>query len=379
MEVQRFPEDFDGVAAGCPPINFTLNNGVFQAWNVLTNTAADGRPILTAESLPILQRAVLEQCDATDGARDGIVSDPFRCHPDLRVAQCKAGQSPATCLTPQQVRVAQELYRGAHDGRGGRLMPIGLLPGSEPAWTSTVVPGANATRPTEARDQTSTAIRSQFSDPALPNTWELGQLKFDRASFDAITKLHYLYDATNPDLSGFAKAGHKLILWQGLADSNVLPAHAVLYYTALQKLMGVKSVDGFARFYLLPGVAHCGGGAGPSITDFLEPLMSWVERGVAPEALPGAHVPRPPRGAGASAPTASSAPVVAADLTRPIFPYPFTAKYTGQGSVNDAANFVQGPAQPVNLPAWFGSYFYQPAKLRWCTGSDTGLHCTDSH
>ena len=257
QEVQRFPQDFDGVGAGCPPINFTLNNGVFQAWNVLTNTDADGQLILTADKLPVLHQAILEQCDAADGAKDGIISNPFACHPDVTAVQCKAGQDPAICLTSEQVRVVQELYRGAHDSQGGKLMPIGVLPGSELAWTSTIAPTRN---PSEPRDQTTTAIRSQFSDPALPGSWQLRDLKFDRASFDAITKLHYVYDATNPDLAAFAKAGHKLILWQGLGDSNVLPAYAVLYYTALQKVMGERTVDGFVRFYALPGVNHCGGG-----------------------------------------------------------------------------------------------------------------------
>ncbi len=386
MEVQRFPEDFDGVGAGCPPINFTLNNGVFQAWNVLTNSGVGGEPILTPDKLPILHQAILDQCDAADGAKDGIISNPFACHPDLAVIQCKAGQDANTCLTPDQAHVAQELYRGAHDARGGKLMPIGVLPGSEMAWTSTIVPTRN---PTEPRDQTTTAIRSQFSDPALPNTWKLRDLKFDRESFDAITKLHYLYDATNPDLAAFAKAGHKLILWQGLGDTNVLPAHAVLYYTALQKVMGERTVEGFVRFYALPGVNHCGGGDGPVISDLLAPLMLWVERGIAPGALPGAHIPRPtgdapggPRGPGSDPTKLAPAQTVAPDLTRPIFPYPSGAKYVGTGNMREAANFLEGPAQPApeSLFDWFGSSFYAAQPAKWCTANDNNrvLQCTSA-
>jgi len=384
MEVQRFPEDFDGVGAGCPPLNFTINNGLFQAWNVLTNTGADGKPILTADKLPILHKAILDQCDAADGVKDGIVSDPLACRADVTAAACRAGQDPATCLTSEQVHVAQELYKGAHDAQGGKLTPIGVLPGSELAWTATIVP--NPERDANVpRDQTSTAIRSQFSDPALPGTWQVADLKFDRASFDAITKLHYLYDATNPDLTGFAKAGHKLILWQGLGDTNVLPAHAILYYTALQNTMGAATVDGFARFYVLPGVYHCGGGDGPVISDLLGPLMLWVERGVAPGALAGVHIPRPARGASpggpgdpASAGPASPPPV--ADLTRPIYPYPYGAKYLGTGSISEATNFVKGPARPApaELAQWLGSSFYAPQTAKWCTGSSSGLVCKNS-
>jgi feruloyl esterase len=394
MEVQRFPEDFDGVGAGCPPIDFTINNGVFQAWNVLTNTGADGKPIITADKLPILHKAVLEQCDAADGAKDGIVSDPFSCHPDVTAVQCKAGEDAATCLNSAQVHAAQELYRGAHDAQGNKLTPIGVLPGSELAWTATIIPNAGR-NPTEARDQTSTAVRSQFNDPALPNTWVVDDLKFNRASFDAITKLHYLYDATDPDLSAFAKAGHKLILWQALGDTNVLPAHAVLYYTALRNLMGAKTTDGFVRFYVLPGVYHCGGGDGPVISDLLAPLMLWVERGIAPGALPGVHIPRPAPGTGPGAqgpgnfgsaggmaaggarpPAAPAAP----DLTRPIYPYPYIAKYTANGDIKEAGNFVQGPARPAptTLSNWFGSRFYTPHYEKWCTGNGAAFDCKTS-
>jgi hypothetical protein len=385
MEVQRFPEDFDGVGAGCPPINITINNGLFQAWNVLTNTGADGKPIITADKLPVLHKAILDQCDAADGVKDGIVSDPLSCHPDVTAVECKAGQDPGMCLTSAQVQVAQELYKGAHDGQGGKLTPIGVLPGSELAWTATIVPNAER-NPTEPRDQTTTAIRSQYSDPALPSTWQVSDLKFDRASFDATTKQHFLYDATDPDLTGFAKAGHKLILWQALGDTNVLPAHAILYYTALQKAMGAKTVDGFTRFYVLPGVYHCGGGDGPVISDLLGPLMVWVERGVAPGVLAGIHIPRPARGTGPGGPQGpggpggSDAPPPAADLTRPIYPYPYIAKYTGTGSVRDAANFVEGTARPApsELFNWFGSSFYTSHYEKWCTGTNAAFQCKDS-
>jgi feruloyl esterase len=213
----------------------------------------------------------------------------------------------------------------------------------------------------------------------------VGDLQFDRASFDAITKLNYIYDATNPDLTGFAKAGHKLMLWQALGDTNVLPAHAVLYYTALQKQMGAKVVDGFARFYVLPGVYHCGGGDGPVISNLLGPLMLWVERGIAPGALAGIHMPRPARGPGEAAqgagPGAGTAtPPAVADLTRPIYPYPYIAKYTGKGSVTDAANYEQGPARPApaELFNWLGSGFYAARTTKWCTPTGSTFQCKDS-
>jgi len=380
MEVQRFPEDFNGVIAGCPPINDVINNGVFYAWNILANIGPDGKPIITADKLPILHNAVLDQCDGADGLKDGLISDPLSCHPDLKVMECKPRQDPSSCLTPGQVQVAQELYRGAHDAQGNKLEPTGLFPGSELSWLGIVVP-----RPSEdmqgigdeeARRGTALAIRSEFNDPPLPRTFKLTDLKFDRASIDAITKLHFLYDATDPDLTPFAKAGHKLILWHSLGDVSVLPAQSIIYYTALQKLMGAKAVDEFVRFYLLPGVYHCGGGEGPAIRDFLTPLMLWVENGIAPGALLATHIP----GARPFGPPPADYVPPPPDLTRPIYPYPFIAQYTGEGSTKDAANFVQGPARPApaDLFNWFGAGFYTPGYEKWCTGSGTTFECKNS-
>lgn len=415
MEVQRYPEDFDGTITGCPPINDTINQGIYEAWNIRTNTRADGSLIITSEDLPLLHKIVLEECDALDGAKDGIVSDPFDCHPKLTEAECKPGQDAKTCLTAEQIHTALELYRGAHDDKGGKLEPFGVLPGSEPQWTAVIAPRTENGIPVTSVDRKGTtfALRSEMSEPALGTNWQITDMKFDRASFDTFTKAHYLYDATNPDLSAYAKAGHKLIVWQGMSDNNVLPAHTILYYTALEKTMGAKAVDQFVRLYLLPGVAHCGGGDGPSIRDFLGPMQAWVERGIAPGALQASHIPQPVRGQGGPGGPGAQAqggpggaggpggpggagggqggggfmgqggqqPAGPPDLTRPIYPYPYTQKYIGTGDVKDAANFVQGPAKPApaRVFEWFGADFYKAGPVKWCTATGpTSIECKDS-
>jgi feruloyl esterase len=148
------------------------------------------------------------------------------------------------------------------------------------------------------------------------------------------------------------------------------------------------------RLYILPGVGHCGGGDGPSIKDFLAPMMAWVERGIAPGALPAEHIPQPVRAqgvqggpggpggpAGGFMGQGGQQPAGPADMTRPIFPYPHTQKYIGTGDVRDAASFVQGPAKPApaNVFEWFGADFYKPAPFKWCMAiGPTTLDCTDT-
>ena len=78
MEAQRYPEDFDGIAAGAPAMNFITQNSFYHGWNATTNTGADGQPVLTADKLPILHAATMEACDALDGLKDGQITNPPR-------------------------------------------------------------------------------------------------------------------------------------------------------------------------------------------------------------------------------------------------------------------------------------------------------------
>jgi feruloyl esterase len=156
-------------------------------------------------------------------------------------------------------------------------------------------------------------------------------------------------------------------------------AYSVNYYAALEKTMGANTLDSFIRFYLFPGVYHCGGGQGPFTRDLLTPLTYWVEQGIAPGALIAAHIPQNPQNFGpGSMQEAAHAPT--ADMTRPVYPYPFTARYIGSGDINDARNFVQGA--PMKIPAdiykWFGTSLYTPGYEKVCTGKGTTFDCSTS-
>ncbi len=377
MEAQRFPGDFNGITAGAPAMNFTTQNTFYHGWNGIVNQAADGNPILTAAQMPILHRAALASCDLQDGLKDGLISDPVNCHVDLAAVQCKLGEDPAQCLTSEQVRVAREIYAGAHDGVGNKMVLSGPLPGSELAWTGVYIPRSSGDR--VMSPMISTGTLKYLAYPTNPPAeYSLADLKFDAKSFTETTRLHSLYDATDPDLSPFQASGGKLILWHGLADPHISPLNTIAYYTALTKQMGQSKADTFTRLYLFPGGYHCGGGEGPFDFDLLSTIMAWVERGDAPSALFASHRSRPD-GIGSpleSAQSSSQKP----DRTRPVYPYPLTTVYTGHGSIDDASNFTAGPAKRVPASAlhWLGEGFYSAHYEQWCEGDGASMHCTAS-
>jgi feruloyl esterase len=402
MEAERFPQDFNGITAGAPAMNFTTQNTFYHGWNAVQNTGADGKPILTADKLPILHRAVLAACDAADGLKDGLISDPVSCHFDPAVVERKGADKTTGCLTHAQAETARAIYEGAHDDHGEKLVLSGPLPGSELAWAGVYVPPPGDDHIMSAMISTG-SLKNLVYPKNPPATYTLKELQFTPESFQQTTRLHGLYDATDPDLGAFAKNGGKLILWHGLADPHISPLNTIAYYTAMNKVMGESAVRQFARLYLFPGGYHCGNGEGPFTFDLMSTVMAWVEQGTAPDAIIAAHEKenekRPVAGAPSETPSGGR-PSVQAPLpggpspsakhdqpevqgekganpnvhrTRPISPYPLTVKYKGTGSINDANNFAVGPTHPVPAAklSRLGSSFYSPHYELWCQADET--------
>jgi len=133
---------------------------------------------------------------------------------------------------------------------------------------------------------------------------------------------HDVIDATDPDLSAFERRGGKLILAHGWADQSLNPMMSIRYYEQVRERMGAAT-DRFLRFYMVPGMFHCGGGVGTALFDTFGAVIGWVERGKAPGRMAGARV--------------ENGKTV---RTRPLCPYPEEARYKGKGSTDDQENFV---------------------------------------
>jgi feruloyl esterase len=341
MEAQRYPHDFDGILAGAPSLIFVVQNGLYHPWQATANLDGNGQPVLLAAKLPLLHQAVLTQCDGLDGQVDGLLNDPRACQVDLSVLLCKPGEPPSTCLSSAEIAAAQRLYDGPHDQKSGERLTLGgPQPGSELAWAGLFVP-YQAEQPTGSQLVAKEALRNVVFEPNPATDFSPGDLHFAAATLDRLRITHPLYDASNPDLSTFAGAGHKLLLWHGWSDQHITPLNSIAYHEALQNQLGKATTESFERLFMLPGMYHCGGGEGLAQIDLLTPLINWVEQGQAPEVI----LTRNP----------------ATGASRPVFPYPALATYDGSGDPQQASSYHAGP--PLVTPApvrWLGSDLLTP-------------------
>ncbi len=336
MEAQRFPEDYDGIVAGAPAVDFTGLMLEFS-WNqrALLASAASYIP---ATKLPLIAKAVLAECDARDGLADGLIGDPRKCQFNPASLLCHAGDA-TDCLTSAQVETLRKLYAGPSTSSGRQIFP-GMPMGHEntPNYSAYVfgntppVAGPNGTLTYTGdyiKDSTVAALEFEFQEQFLRyEGFRAGNPAYDWRTFNfdkdlgKVAELAKLHNALDPDLSRFQKRGGKLILYNGWSDPVVPPVRIVQYYEKVESVMSPERTRTFARLFMAPGMNHCGGGPGPNSFDTLGTLDRWVEQGAAPDRMVASH---------------STNRVV--DRTRPLCPYPQVAKWKGSGSIDDAANF----------------------------------------
>jgi Tannase and feruloyl esterase len=154
--------------------------------------------------------------------------------------------------------------------------------------------------------------------------WDFKRLNFD-SHMALVDKIEGgLINAMDPNLKPFVASGGKLLMYHGWADPQIPAGSSVQYYqTVLDTMGGAAKVKENVRLFMVPGMAHCGGGTGTSTFDMLAALEQWVEHKFAPAQIGASRVINGKT-----------------DRTRPLCAFPQVATYKGSGSVDDAANFV---------------------------------------
>ena len=324
MSAQRFPDDFDGIVAGAPVLDFT-NTQIGGLW--AARAMREG-PI-SLERIAMVGEAIYAKCDAADGLTDGLIDDPRRCDfdPAVDVPTCE-GETGDDCLTPTEVATLQTIYGGVVS-RGEVYFPgqpLGAELGDPLApsvsrtsgWGRWYVDPDGGTPWLELFAVT--FMRYMAFEEDEPG-WSMEDFDFDEDPY-RMDGIRRILDATDADLTRFQASDGKMITYHGWSDTALNPMMAVSYYEDV--LDRTPNAADFYRLFMVPGMFHCAGGRGVNQIDVLPDLVRWVENGVAPDVIVGRRVD-------------GDGQVL---MTRPLCPYPQVARYRGEGDPDDAGSFA---------------------------------------
>lgn len=311
MLAQRYPDAFDGIAAGAPAIYWsetTFN----MFWSQLYMSMIDQCPFPC--ELEAITAAAIAFCDPLDGVEDGLVADSATClsHFDVstmvgvEVESC-AQVNGTVKISIEATRVANATWRGLSDLTGDAVWPgFGVAADIAVGTASTICNGTKCSMDVSESDgipknwlQLFVAKDAAFDLQSLKLDEFLGMLEESKQEYDPVI------GTSDPDLTDFSRRGGRLISYHGLvschniskrphsssgllisaqSDQTVAPRTSRLYYDEVDSL--TPDIEDFYRHFEVPGLAHCLGGSGGQPTSLFRQLRAWVENGTAPESSP---------------------------------------------------------------------------------------------
>jgi hypothetical protein len=374
-EAQQHPDDFDGILAFAPAINWTKFITAELYPQVVIQRDLAGVPLST-EQVRLVSAAAVSACDASlHGGHDGYISDMASCaydpvqDPALICSTRGGANTTASCLTPEQAQAVNKIWYGqtadgsvpaptAQNGYGASLGPdqlwFGVTRGS--AIGGDVMTGgafglasSSGGVPTPfpiATDQVALNLQQpSVAQAAFVNAagggadgWKsltYAELSRARDGGDQLQPLFAEINTDDPDLTRFRARGSKLLMAHGLADQLIPPQGSLHYYERVASALGgLANTREFFRFFEVPGMAHCAGNGSAAGIEGVSPapnppmpaprqlygvLTDWVEKQQAPERI--------------EVSTSDGA------RSRPLCLYPSKPGYTG-GDVEAAASYT---------------------------------------
>jgi feruloyl esterase len=356
LAVQNWPSDFDGAIV------------LYPAWNAASLDLQFGRitrQLAQPNAYPnrakrrVLYDAAIAACDALDGARDGVISNVVACNASFNPSTATVDASPGgqpvrcangadtgdTCLsdvqiasfnvinTPLQLNYALASGERNYPGFNTWGTDFGN-PGADPLQPTVLTLSMGTEQPANPMPAvTATSMPPYFStfwdqwvkyfvtrnpnfnslqlDPQNPTIWQ-----------NRIVELTGIQDANKTDLSAFQSRGGKILMAHGSHDALVSTRATEQYFGRIRNTMGVAAVNGFMRYYEIPGYGHSTSTVFNAAWDSVTTLENWVEKGIAPPAQVVADRTGVP------------------GRTRPLCEYPAFPRYNLTGDINAAASFT---------------------------------------
>jgi feruloyl esterase len=356
---QRYPNDYNGVAANVPIVSFSSLMLGPELIRIQEKPAANW---LTPAKVEAIRAEFVRQCDKLDGLADGVMNNYMACRAIFDMSQGAPNRNPwaskrcpdnidpnpadtsaAACFTDGQIstlKVIYSRYKFATPLANGTKTFGMWLPNTDPSGSGLIMnarfrgqegaaENANNHSHLGVLGVTGFLMKNTGANPL--DYVEGGMFNARREEISA------WLDATNPDLSAFARRGGKMIVAIGTNDTLASPGAQLDYYQSVLDKMGRSSVDEFARFFVIPQTGHGLSGASyskngdgaaipaaqiPSRFDRITMLLDWVEKGTAPP---------------------KSATVTGNTGTLPLCSYPTYPKYNGGPATNDASYTCAAP------------------------------------
>ena len=286
MMAQRYPEDFDGIAAIAPAVNWAQ---VFPtlAWPTQIMHELGYAPPKC--EVAALVAAAVDHCDKDDGVVDGVISSPELCTFDATTMIGERFDCDGTSKTfsADVAKIMQHAWTGLQTAYGN---PTWYGYAKDTPLASGPFLNVLSTSCTEADE--CTPVGMPLSDDWF-RYWLAADPDFDlsnmtRAKFLRLAHLgeqRYgsIIGTRDPDITAFRDAGGKMITWHGMTDNLIPYGGSVDYHDRVRQVDA--SVDDYFRLFLAPGTGHGWPGNGPFPYAVLDDLINWVEKGIAPDQL----------------------------------------------------------------------------------------------
>lgn len=278
MEVQEHPEDFDGVWASCPAINWCkfVPLGYYYV-SVLRKYGSSLNP----KKLEFFSQAARNSAGGNEIYYS--LTEPI----EFDAQNCVGIKTKGGIITDADANAVNEIWAGPRNSKGEKLWYPFRIGGT--FWNVGIPVGAfyyTLLRKKPRPFYLSTVYMRWIKGNAKTKRKALEKEDFEKLFNESITRFADCA-ADKTDLSEFATKG-KLIIDHG-TDDPLIPVDGTLdYYRRVCEEMGKDTVDRFFKLFIMPGDSHgnCRGkGGGMTAGEGMTALINWVEQGEPPHTV----------------------------------------------------------------------------------------------
>lgn len=215
---QRYPDAYDGIAAGAPVIYWT-RVGMSNIWPQQYMNMENFYPY--GCELEAITAAAVTACDGLDGVVDGLISDPDTCVASFdptslvgsTIDNCTQTGGPIT-ISAGAAKLASALWDGSRTVAGDKIW-FGLSIGSD----LTMMASTNCSTGTCVGSPGKYGWDLFRYFVAKDPKWESDNIShetYEAMGHSAFQQWQSAMDFDDPDISGFRNAGGKLITYHGM-------------------------------------------------------------------------------------------------------------------------------------------------------------------